>query len=88
MTESGIVTADLDPTIRPQDDLFRHVNGKWIDRTEIPGDKARWGSFHQLAEAAEKNVQQIIFDAQNAAEGTVERKIGDLYTSFMNDESI
>jgi len=85
---SGIALDELDPAVRPQDDLFRHVNGKWIDRTEIPGDKARWGSFHQLAEAAEKNVQQIIFDAQNAAEGTVERKIGDLYTSFMNDEAI
>ena len=85
---SGIALDELDPEVRPQDDLFRHVNGKWIDRTEIPGDKARWGSFHQLAEAAEKNVQQIIFDAQNAAAGTVERKIGDLYTSFMNDEAI
>jgi len=85
---SGIALDELDPAVRPHDDLFRHVNGKWIDRTEIPGDKARWGSFHQLAEAAEKNVQQIIFDAQNAAEGTVERKIGDLYTSFMNDEAI
>ncbi len=85
---SGIALDELDPAVRPHDDLFRHVNGKWIDRTEIPGDKARWGSFHQLAEAAEKNVQQIIFDAQDAAEGTVERKIGDLYTSFMNDEAI
>ena len=37
---------ELDPSIRPQDDLFRHVNGKWIERTEIPADKARYGSFY------------------------------------------
>ena len=42
-TTSGIDLDELDPAVRPQDDLFRHVNGKWIDRTEIPADKARWG---------------------------------------------
>jgi len=44
----GIETDELDPAIRPQDDLFRHVNQKWIDRTEIPSDKARYGSFYVL----------------------------------------
>jgi putative endopeptidase len=50
---SGITLDELDPAVRPQDDLFRHVNGKWIERTEIPADKARYGSFYLLAEAAE-----------------------------------
>ncbi len=54
---SGIHLDELDDTIRPQDDLFRHVNGKWIDRTEIPSDKARYGSFYLLAEEAEKAVR-------------------------------
>ncbi|MCC6269718.1 MAG: hypothetical protein IT190_00400, partial [Microbacteriaceae bacterium] len=54
---SGIHTDELDPAIRPQDDLFRHVNGKWIERTEIPSDKARYGSFYVLAEEAEKAVR-------------------------------
>ncbi|GGF36608.1 M13 family metallopeptidase [Subtercola lobariae] len=88
MTSSGIDTADLDPTIRAQDDLFRHVNGKWLAETEIPDDKARWGSFYLLAEAAEQAVQGIIIEAQGAAEGTEERKFGDLYTSFMDEERI
>ena len=38
---SGIAQDELDAEVRPQDDLFRHVNGKWIERTEIPDDKAR-----------------------------------------------
>ena len=50
MTDSGIDLSELDPTVRPQDDLFRHVNGRWIERTAIPDDKARFGSFYQLAE--------------------------------------
>ena len=82
---SGIATDELDPAIRPQDDLFRHVNGKWIDRTEIPSDKARYGSFYVLAEEAEKAVRDIIVEAQDSAPGTEERKFGDLYASFMDE---
>jgi len=82
---SGIDTAELDPAIRPQDDLFRHVNGKWIARTEIPSDKARYGSFYLLAEEAEKAVRDIIIESQSAEPGTEARKIGDLYASFLDE---
>ena len=85
---SGIALDELDPAIRPQDDLFRHVNGKWIARTEIPADKSRYGSFYLLAEAAELAVRDIIVEAQSADPGTEERKIGDLYASFMDTERI
>ncbi|AYG03663.1 M13 family metallopeptidase [Gryllotalpicola protaetiae] len=85
---SGIRTDELDLEIRPQDDLFRHVNGKWLERTEIPSDKARWGSFYQLAEEAEKNVREIITEAQHAEVGTEARKFGKLFTSFMDTERI
>ena len=81
---SGIELSELSPEIRPQDDLFRHVNGSWLERTEIPEDKARWGSFHLIAEQAEKDVHAIIEEAQSAPEGTEARKLGDLYASFMD----
>ena len=85
---SGIETDELDPAIRPQDDLFRHVNGKWIARTEIPSDKARYGSFYILAEQAEQAVREIIEQAQAADPGSEARKVGDLYASFMNEKRI
>ncbi|GAA1693764.1 M13 family metallopeptidase [Microcella alkalica] len=85
---SGILTDDLDPGIRPQDDLYRHVNGAWVARTPIPADKARYGSFMVLAEEAEKAVRDIIVEAQSAEPGTLERKVGDLYASFMDEERI
>ena len=87
-TASGIDLDELDPGIRPQDDLFRHVNGRWIDRTEIPADKARYGSFLVLAEESEKAVREIIEGSQDAAPGTEDRKIGDLYASFMDTDRI
>jgi len=42
---SGIPIDELDPGIRPQDDLFRHVNGRWLARTTIPADRARDSTF-------------------------------------------
>jgi putative endopeptidase len=88
MTTSGIDLTELDPSIRPQDDLFRHVNGKWIARTVIPDDRARDGSFYQLHEEAEKAVRDIIIEAQDATPGTEERTFGDLYASFLDEERV
>ncbi|WP_091227663.1 M13 family metallopeptidase [Microbacterium sp. 3J1] len=85
---SGLETSEFSSDIRPQDDLYRHVNGAWLERTEIPGDKARWGSFHLLAEQAEKDVRAIIEESQDAEDGTLARKIGDLFASFMDTERI
>ncbi|WP_167137428.1 M13-type metalloendopeptidase [Diaminobutyricimonas sp. TR449] len=89
MTRSSGITIDqLDPAVSPRDDLYRHVNGTWIARTEIPSDKARYGSFYLLAEEAEKAVLDIITEAQDAEPGSEERKFGDLYASFMDEERI
>ncbi len=85
---SGIALDELSADIRPQDDLFRHVNGAWLERTEIPDDKARWGSFHLIAEQAEKDVRAIIEESTDAEPGTEARKLGDLYASFMDTERI
>lgn len=85
---SGLAIGDFDPAIRPQDDLYRHVNHTFLSTTEIPADKARWGSFHLLADQSEKDVRAIIEEAQDAEPATEARKIGDLFTSFMDTERI
>ena len=87
-SSSGIDTGELDSSVRPQDDLFRHVNGKWIARTEIPRDKARYGSFYVLAEEAERAVRDIIIESQDAEPGTEARKVGDLYASFLDEARV
>jgi putative endopeptidase len=81
---AGIPINELDPGIRPQDDLFRHVNGRWISRTEIPADRARDGAFRNLAEEAQEAVREIVEEATSAPEGSEERKLGDLYAGFMD----
>ena len=81
---SGIPVDELDPGIRPQDDLFRHVNGRWLARTTIPADRARDSTFRILADQAENAVREIVEEAASAPEGSEERKFGDVYGSFMD----
>ena len=80
----------MNPDIRPQDDLFGHVNGRWLEETEIPSDRSAWGSFTVLADAAEEHVRQIIEElAQSTHEpGSNAQKIGDLYASFMDEDRV
>ncbi|KGN36728.1 M13 family metallopeptidase [Knoellia subterranea] len=87
---SGIDHSARDPKVRPQDDLFAHVNGGWVARTEIPADRGRYGSFDVLRESAEQQVRDIITSVAegNPEPGTVARKVGDLYSSFMDEERI
>lgn len=58
--QSGIYLTSFDTTIRPQDDLFRHVNGTWLANTEIPADRGRDGEFRRLHDQAELEVKLII----------------------------
>ncbi|MCA0336472.1 MAG: peptidase M13 [Actinobacteria bacterium] len=87
---SGIDLAAIDPTARPQDDLFRHANGSWLAATEIPADRGRYGTFDVLREAAEAHVREIITEVAQAAPtpGTVAAKVGDLYGAFMDTDRI
>ena len=78
----------FDTSVRVQDDLFRHVNGGWLARTEIPADKPLTGSFVELRDRAEAAVRDIITSSTGGEPGTDETKIADLYASFMAEDAI
>lgn len=83
----------MDSAIRPQDDLFGHVNGRWLAETEIPDDRSSWGPFVQLTDIAEEQVKEIIEElTETVASGALvsedARKIAALYASFMDTEAI
>ncbi len=89
-TASGIALGHMDSSIRPQDDLFRFVNGGWMKSAEIPSDRSSYGAFYWLIENAEQQVREIIegLAAEKQPVGSIGQKIGDLYTSFMNEARI
>ncbi|MGO4599252.1 M13 family metallopeptidase [Terrabacter sp. 2RAF25] len=89
--KSGINLEALDRAARPQDDLFRFVNGTWLDTTEIPGDRARFGTFDMLREESTSRVRDLIEAAaadHDSAPGTPKRQVGDLYASFTDTDRV
>ena len=84
----GLDKAAINQSIRPQDDLFRHVNGSWLDSTDIPEDKAVYGSFHMLADDSELAVREILEEAAANPKPGVSQQIGHLYSSFLDEERI
>ena len=86
----GVDTANFDRHVRPQDDFFRFVNGTWLEKTQIPADASGWGSFNELTEKSRDAIHAIVEDAakSNAPAGSEERKIGDIYASYMDSARI
>nr|WP_311197409.1 M13 family metallopeptidase [Rugamonas brunnea] len=89
---SGIDVQYIDSAVRPQDDFFRYLNGKWLQNTEIPADKASWGSFIQLREATLPQLRGLIEAAQQdkagRKPGSEAQKIADLYASYMDEQKL
>ncbi|MGZ4515449.1 MAG: M13 family metallopeptidase [Mycobacterium sp.] len=87
---SGIDLSHVDANTRPQDDLFGHVNGRWLAEYDIPADRATDGAFRHLFDRAEEQVRDLIIEASEtgAAPGTDQQRIGDLYASFLDEAAI
>lgn len=87
---SGIEKPNMDEKIRIQDDFYRHVNGKWLDTTEIPADRPMWGPFYKLVDDAQQQLREIIENATKNTNppGSEAQKISYLYASFMDEAAI
>lgn len=88
---SGIELANMDTTVRPQDDFFRYVNGTWLATTEIPADRNNTGVFMDLRDKAREDVKTIIEEVAvkiDLQPGSDEQKVADLYKSFMDTERL
>ena len=84
-TNSGITKEWVDETVKPGDDFFRHVNGKWLATHEIPADRPKDGGLYTLRDNAEKHVRELV---EKIAKEQPESRIGALYNSFMDVEKI
>jgi putative endopeptidase len=87
---SGIDTQYIDHNVRPQDDFFRYVNGVWLDNTEIPADKSRYGSFDKLNDDSLESLRGLIeqLHAGVDAADPDQQKILDLYDTFMDEAAL
>ena len=87
---SGIDLSYVDTDARPQDDLFGHVNGRWLADYDIPADRATDGAFRYLYDRAEEQVRDLITEASSSDAGpdADQQRIGDLYASFLDEDAV
>jgi putative endopeptidase len=88
---SGISMEHIDASVRAQDDFFMHVSGKWMKNTQIPADKASWGSFEKLHDDLQPKLLALIENAakdKHKVAGTDAQRIGDFFTSYMNEKAV
>src|SRR5262245_66600035 len=77
----GIDLAAMDTSVKPGDDFYRYVNGKWVSSFTMPADKARYGVFDALRDKSETDVHTLLeeFATRPPAAGSVrseERRVG------------
>src|SRR5689334_9299834 len=84
---SGLDLSSIDPGVRPQDDLWRFANGKWLARTEIPADRAGWDTFTALRDATQGQLRDLLQGIDASADGE-RRKLADFYASFMDEKTV
>ncbi|MBU2225322.1 MAG: M13 family metallopeptidase, partial [Gammaproteobacteria bacterium] len=88
---SGVEQENFDPAVKHAENFFYSVNGKWLNKTEIPADKSNYGSFTKLSDDAQVALRTIIESAAaktGKTPGTDEQKLGDFYTSYMDEAGI
>ena len=84
----GFDPEDFDASVRPQDDFYAYINGRWLSATEIPAEWSSYGVMQILYEETEQQLRELIEEAVNRerkSDGSEIQKIGDLYASFMNE---
>jgi putative endopeptidase len=87
---SGIDAQYVDAGVRPQDDFFKHTNGKWLATVDIPADKASFGSFDKLRDDSEAELRVIVdgLPKADSAKDADQQRISDLYASFMDEPAL
>jgi putative endopeptidase len=88
--KSGVYLQNLDKSVRPQDDFYRHINGGWLATAQIPADRSNYGTFSKLQEDAERDLRDILEAAvsSKAAPGSDAQKVGDYYASFLDEATV
>ncbi|MEZ5996150.1 MAG: M13 family metallopeptidase [Hyphomonadaceae bacterium] len=86
----GVDLSARDSSVSPGQDFFRYVNGGWLNSTEIPADRASWGTFDILLDKADNDVRAVIEEAANShpAPGSNAQKIADFYSAYMDQDAI
>src|ERR1700704_1056663 len=78
----------VDADIKPGDDFYAYANGAWLKETEIPHDKGRWGARDEIGATTQARLASLFNNAALRPRSSYERKVGDFYAAYLNDDLI
>ena len=88
---SGIDRSNFDTSVKPGDDFFQYVNGRWNEKNPIPAENSRWGSFPKLRDdnlaALRVIVEENAEHYPNLAEGD-NKTLAEFYLSAMDESAL
>jgi putative endopeptidase len=87
----GVDLTILDKTCKPCEDFFNYANGEWLKKNPVPAAYPSWGRFNELAERNREQLHGILEGAaanSKAPAGSNEQKIGDFYSSCMDEKQV
>ncbi len=86
----GFSVDNIDKTMNPCVDFYQYACGNWLKNTEIPADQPEWVSFIELYERNLVTEREILEKASvnNPGRSAVEQKIGDYYSSCMDEKAV
>ncbi|WP_153797964.1 M13 family metallopeptidase [Foetidibacter luteolus] len=89
-TEAFIAIQGIDSSLKPGDNFFTYVNGKWYDTAQIPGSQAGVGAYMFMNYPQRIRLQNILDSVSKASNqaGSIEQKVGDFYASGMDTATI
>jgi putative endopeptidase len=88
---SGIDMRYVEPSVRPQDDAYEYLNGKWLRDFKLPPDKGSYGSFTAIEDMTQVQLRGIVDELDGTASASGDpnaKKLADLYASFMNEAQV
>jgi predicted metalloendopeptidase len=86
----GFDVENMDTSVSACTNFFQYANGGWVQKNEIPAAYPSWGRFNELGDQNQMQLRQILEEAaqKKSPAGSNEQKIGDYYTSCMDEAGI
>ncbi|MFX0580627.1 M13 family metallopeptidase [Nocardia nepalensis] len=85
---TGVDMRGEDQAIRPQDDLFRYVNGSWLRDYQLPPDRPSYSTFDEVGDRVEAQLREIVAGIRDPRPGSAEQQIRDLYDARLDSAEI
>lgn len=89
-TKKFVQTGYMDSSIKPGDNFYLYVNGKWLDTVKIPATESEVGAALDVYNITKTRLHNIVDSLSRGTfdKGSIEQEVGDFYASGMDSSTI